>query len=209
MNYISVKQASELWNISERRIRMLCSQGRVPGAVRLGNYMWNIPEGSSKPSDFRTMRYLHNKNLRAGANDYSSANFLNEQKLPNKDEKIGIIRNILRYQNIFLSNEQINHVVFFLSNVPEENISLELSVKILDLYGSLSALPIYINMKNIIELNKMVCRNIYSEDDYLIESDYLSKIDMLIQTYNSDWSVLHPVARATFIFDNILKKYPF
>lgn len=52
MGYISLKQASELWNISERRIRRLIQENRIEGAVKIGN-AWNIPEETSKPIDKR------------------------------------------------------------------------------------------------------------------------------------------------------------
>ncbi len=50
--YITVKQAAEKWGISERRIRVLCSQGKIKGAYqeRRG---WKIPEDALKPADGR------------------------------------------------------------------------------------------------------------------------------------------------------------
>ena len=52
MEYLSVKQASELWNISERRIVKLLNENRIPGAIRNGRY-WNIPIDAHKPLDKR------------------------------------------------------------------------------------------------------------------------------------------------------------
>lgn len=52
MSYINLKQASEVWNISERRIRRLIEDGRIEGAIKIGN-AWNIPEGTNKPIDKR------------------------------------------------------------------------------------------------------------------------------------------------------------
>lgn len=52
MRYMSLKQASKLWNISERRIRRLIQENRIYGAVKIGN-AWNIPEETSKPIDKR------------------------------------------------------------------------------------------------------------------------------------------------------------
>ena len=43
MGYITLKQAAELWNISERRIRRLIQENRIDGAVKIGN-AWSIPE---------------------------------------------------------------------------------------------------------------------------------------------------------------------
>lgn len=50
--YLGVKEISRLWNISERRVRVLCSEGRIEGAFKEGN-IWRIPENSIKPSDKR------------------------------------------------------------------------------------------------------------------------------------------------------------
>jgi Fic family protein len=50
--YISTKQAAEKWNISERRVRILCSEGKVEGAFKVGRN-WNIPQNSKKPADAR------------------------------------------------------------------------------------------------------------------------------------------------------------
>lgn len=52
MNYISVKQAAENWGMSSRRVQILCNQGRIEGAQRVGN-SWTIPEVAQKPIDGR------------------------------------------------------------------------------------------------------------------------------------------------------------
>lgn len=53
MAYLTVKQISEKWGISERRILKLCQDGRIYGAVKKGK-VWNIPEDTMKPSDQRS-----------------------------------------------------------------------------------------------------------------------------------------------------------
>lgn len=50
--FMSVKQAAEKWGISDRRIRVLCSQGKIPGAYQEGRG-WKIPIDAVKPSDGR------------------------------------------------------------------------------------------------------------------------------------------------------------
>lgn len=50
--YITVKEASSKWGISERRIRVLCSEGRIPGAYQEGRG-WKIPIDAEKPVDGR------------------------------------------------------------------------------------------------------------------------------------------------------------
>lgn len=50
--YISVKDASEKWGISERRIQKLCEEKRIEGVVRFG-HVWVIPRSAEKPVDKR------------------------------------------------------------------------------------------------------------------------------------------------------------
>ena len=50
---MTVNEASELWGITTRRVQVLCDNGKVAGAQRLG-YMWTIPKGTPKPIDGRT-----------------------------------------------------------------------------------------------------------------------------------------------------------
>ena len=52
VGYLSISQTAEKWGISERRIRILCTEGRVKGATKMGP-MWVIPADSIKPEDKR------------------------------------------------------------------------------------------------------------------------------------------------------------
>ena len=56
LSYISAKEAAEKWNISQRRVAILCSEARISGAMMVGN-MWIIPANAEKPIDKRTVRY--------------------------------------------------------------------------------------------------------------------------------------------------------
>lgn len=50
--FMTVKQASEKWGISDRRIRVLCAQGKIFGAYHEGR-SWKIPVDAKKPVDGR------------------------------------------------------------------------------------------------------------------------------------------------------------
>lgn len=52
MNYLSVTQIAEKWEMTPRRVQVLCNQGRIEGARRVGN-VWTIPENAEKPIDAR------------------------------------------------------------------------------------------------------------------------------------------------------------
>ena len=55
MKYLSVPQTAERWGISARRIQILCSEDRIPGAVKIGN-RWAIPTVAPTPADARITR---------------------------------------------------------------------------------------------------------------------------------------------------------
>lgn len=56
LSFMSAKEAAEKWNISQRRVSILCNENRIAGAMMVGN-MWIIPETAEKPADKRTTRY--------------------------------------------------------------------------------------------------------------------------------------------------------
>ena len=55
--YLSSEETARRWGISDRRVRVLCENGQVEGAVRNGK-LWKIPQSAVKPRDGRTMRAL-------------------------------------------------------------------------------------------------------------------------------------------------------
>lgn len=52
MDYRSIKEFSDKWGIKERRIRVLCQEGRILGARKIGK-TWFIPSEAEKPIDKR------------------------------------------------------------------------------------------------------------------------------------------------------------
>lgn len=59
MEYLSISQTAEKWGITRRRIQRLCSEGRIPGATKIGSY-WAVPANAEKPKDERVKsgRYI-------------------------------------------------------------------------------------------------------------------------------------------------------
>jgi len=50
--YISTVQAAQKWGISDRRVRKLCDEGKIEGAIKDGSH-YKIPTNATKPSDGR------------------------------------------------------------------------------------------------------------------------------------------------------------
>ena len=64
MEYLKIEQVAKKWDISVRRVQLLCADGKIEGAVRFGR-AWMIPKNSKKPVDGRTKvgRSLVNDNM--------------------------------------------------------------------------------------------------------------------------------------------------
>jgi len=79
MDYITAQQTAEQWGISDRRVRVLCREGKIPGAVKVGK-AYKIPVGAEKPADGRekkaaaqsAMRWLKWENSIIGTIDESN-----------------------------------------------------------------------------------------------------------------------------------------
>lgn len=62
MEYLAISQVAEKWGLSTRRINVLCAEGRISGATKIGSY-WAIPADAEKPADARIKsgRYVKTK----------------------------------------------------------------------------------------------------------------------------------------------------
>lgn len=76
---MTIKDASNLWGISVRRISSLCNDGRIDGAVQKGR-KWYIPANTPKPADLRVKTGVYQKTIPAkklplpiGISDYRLA----------------------------------------------------------------------------------------------------------------------------------------
>lgn len=50
--FMTASQAAKKWDISQRRVQILCSTGRINGVFKLGE-VWVIPADTDKPIDGR------------------------------------------------------------------------------------------------------------------------------------------------------------
>ena len=62
MEYMTANQAAHKWNISQRRVQILCAEGRIPGVFKLGE-AWAIPSNAEKPIDKRKKEDVVNENI--------------------------------------------------------------------------------------------------------------------------------------------------
>lgn len=62
MEYLTIKQAAEKWNLTTRWVQILCATGKIDGVVKFGR-AWAIPTNAEKPKDTRikTGEYMKKK----------------------------------------------------------------------------------------------------------------------------------------------------
>ena len=53
MEYLTVKEIGEKWNISGRMVTIYCQKGKITGAIKKAN-RWLVPLNAEKPLDGRT-----------------------------------------------------------------------------------------------------------------------------------------------------------
>ena len=97
-NYISVKEASIKWNLSERSVRNYCAQDRVNGAV-FDNGSWMIPLDAKKP---RRTNEKNNKN-------YLLERLRNEKKHQIKGGIYHKLQIDLTYNSNHIEGSQLSH----------------------------------------------------------------------------------------------------
>ena len=60
VDYYTTAEQAEKWGISQRRVAILCKEGRVEGAVLKGK-TWLIPNDAKKPVDPRKNKLTGDK----------------------------------------------------------------------------------------------------------------------------------------------------
>jgi len=97
MGYLTAKQFSLKWGISERRIIKLCKEQRINGAIKKG-MVWEIPEETLKPSDKRS-------------NIYKYINIPKKILLVNTKEEVReYLRDLLEKEGYILEYRELNDI---------------------------------------------------------------------------------------------------
>ena len=52
VEYLTIKEVAEKWDVTPRRIQRMCAAGRIDGARKFGRD-WAIPADAKKPKDAR------------------------------------------------------------------------------------------------------------------------------------------------------------
>ena len=52
MEYMTIKETAEKWNLSVRIVQTICNEGMIDGVMKFGN-TWAMPKDAVKPTDKR------------------------------------------------------------------------------------------------------------------------------------------------------------
>lgn len=236
MKQISIKEASEKWGISDRRIRVLCNEGRIEGAIKIGRN-WSIPMDAVKPLDARIRTQ---KNYLGLDFDFSTIDSLKEainryrpfsKSLANSLHEKLIVEwtyntNAIEGNTLTLSETKVvlegitiggKSMVEHLETINHREAILFVE----DLISNKESLSEW-NIKNIHALILREIDNLnagkYRTENVVIsgakhlppkhyEVSYL--MQKLISEYQNDWQKYHPVIRATLLHGEFVKIHPF
>jgi len=236
MKYISTKEASEKWGISDRRIRVLCNEGRIEGAIKIGRN-WSIPVDAIKPVDAREGS---KKNYLGLEFDFSHIDSLKEAIDHHRPFSKGIANSLqqkLIVEWTYNSNAiEGNTLTLSETKVVLEGITIggktmiehletinhsEAIHFVEDLIANKEPLSEW-NIKNIHALIMKEIDNInagkYRTENVVISGaehippkhyEIENLMQKLIAEYQYEWKEFHPVVRATLLHGEFVKLHPF
>lgn len=236
MEYKNISYFATKWNIKERRIRILCTEGRIHGVKKVGK-TWLIPEDAQKPID---KRYRQVNDLFFDSIDF---NIIDEKK-----DIIDSHRPFSQNMTRQLRDKLIIEWTYNSNAIEGNTLTLSETKVVLENGITIKGKPLkdhleIINHKEAIEyIEDLVSKNVkLSEYDiksvhYLIlkeidstnagkyrhENVFISgakhvppiymnvpyEMQKMIEKYQS-WKDLHPVVRACFLHGEFVKIHPF
>ena len=236
MKYMSVTEASEKWQISDRRIRVLCTEGRIEGAVKFGRN-WSIPIGAVKPIDARISQ---KKTYQGIVYDFSEIDEMKrriDQHRPFSKRLADSLHEKLIIEWTYNSNAiEGNTLTLSETKVVLEGITIggksvvehleainhrEAILFIEELIGDNESLSEW----NIKSIHGLILKEIdgLNAGKYRTENVVIGgavhippkhyEIDLLMQNlimeYREEWKTFHPVLRATLLHGEFVKIHPF
>ena len=236
LKYISLKEASEKWKISDRRIRVLCSEGRIEGAIKIGRN-WSIPSDANKPLDARTGRPKIYSGLDFDFSTIDSLKAAINRHRPFSKRLADSLHEKLIVEWTYNSNAiEGNTLTLSETKVVLEGITIggksmvehletinhrEAILFIEDLISNNELLTEW-NIKNIHALILKEIDNLnagkYRTENVVISGarhippkhyDISILMQKLISEYQNDWQDYHPVIKATLLLGEFVKIHPF
>lgn len=236
MKYMSTKEASAKWKISDRRIRVLCNEGRIEGAIKIGRN-WFIPTDAPKPVDARKTSKKKYIGLEFDFRYIDSLKESIDERRPFSKGLSSSLKEKLIVEWTYNSNAiEGNTLTLSETKVVLEGITIggksivehleainhrEAILFVEDLIANKEPLSEW-NIKNIhaLILKEIDNRNAgkYRTENVVISGarhippkhyEVRDLMQKLIAEYQNEWGRFHPVARATLIHGEFVKIHPF
>lgn len=236
VNYISIKEASEKWDISHSRIRLLCREGRIEGAIKIGRN-WVIPSDTAKPIDGRE---TISKEYYGLEYDFSIIDFSKEKidkYRPFSKQLADSLHEKLVVEWTYNSNAiEGNTLTMSETKVVLEGITVggKTMVEHLETINHRDAILFIedlvtnkepISEWNIRNIHSLILKGIdnknagkYRTENVVISGakhippthyEITTLMQELIEEYNNNWRDYHPVVRATLLHGEFVKIHPF
>ena len=230
MKYIDIKEASAKWGISDRRIRLLCNQGRIDGAIKLG-WSWTIPADTPKPRDGRVLRRYRTVNVRPGNIDVDA---MNELRLSHPvDTSLydsAGFRNIIRTSlETLLADDDVSiddrDVRAILSGRVVPSVPLELHLAIINFRS-----VIFSEVKNkerwcekdLRDMRVRLMQGIDDENAAEYRAGYAVypprdgenpsvpvQMETVLMQYENSWRNMHPIISGVLLYSSMLRVVPY
>ncbi|MBC8591148.1 Fic family protein [Wansuia hejianensis] len=236
MDYISIKEASEKWRISDSRIRVLCREGRIVGAIKIGRN-WAIPFNAVKPIDGREVIKKEYHGLNYDFNIIDSLKEKIDKYRPFSKQLADSLHEKLVVEWTYNSNAiEGNTLTMSETKVVLEGITVggKTMVEHLETINHRDAILFIEDLVsnkeplsewNIRNVHALILKEIDKENagKYRTENVVISGAEHippkhyeirdlmqeLIEEYNSNWKDYHPVIKATLLHGEFVKIHPF
>ena len=239
MEFMTTNDAVKKWGISERRIRQLLQDGRIEGAVKVGNN-WNIPINANKPADKRSVK-LDNTEFKFDLPDnyFDKVDELNKElnsKRPISKETLKSLKESINLEWTYNSNGiEGNTLTLRETQVVLEGITVggksikehleainhEQAILFLDELVKEDNPITEWNIKNIHQLilkeidnenaGKYRKENVTIKGAAHIPPDYITVPELMEKLILNykTWNIYHPIVKATLLHGELVKIHPF
>lgn len=230
MKYIDVKEASAKWGISDRRIRLLCTQGRIDGAIKLG-WSWTFPADTPKPRDGRVLRRYRTVDIRPGNVDVEAIDNLKlshpvDSSLYDSAAFRNIIREsvetLLSYDEAFIDDRDVRAI---LAGRVVPSVPLELHLAILNfrsvLFSQVRNKERWCE-KDLRDMRVRLMQGIDDENAAEYRKGYAvypprdgenpavpDQMETVLMQYENSWRNMHPVISAVLLYAAMLRVVPY